>query len=94
MRLQKLKMQPQKSEHRIQKTEESRSYMQQITAAYRCMDFLHWRLAFCLRRVLGRIMVRPLRIEYPEVVDKLMAGGTPEVRYPWVMPIEAWIDTS
>ena len=43
MRLQKLKMQPQKSEYRIQKTEESRSYMQQVMAANRCMDFLQWR---------------------------------------------------
>jgi hypothetical protein len=31
MRLQKLKMQPQKSEDRIQKTEESRSYIQQLS---------------------------------------------------------------
>ena len=44
VRLQKPKMQPQKSEYRIQKTEESRNDMQQIMAANRCMDFLQWRL--------------------------------------------------
>ena len=44
MRLQKLKMQSHKSEYRIQKTEKSRSYMQQFTAGSCCMDFFHWRL--------------------------------------------------